>query len=119
MKVTLSQRHHGRHVPFKEAEIPGQFIDYARNGEPEGGRFWDECFAFEEDKLIAALPEGFLPVPPSAVLLTVGQDWGGTGQSQLTRFRPWAKYFDAYVLELMMDGSEVLLLTAGSVVPGP
>jgi hypothetical protein len=118
MKIILNSRHHGVHSHVRETEIPGQFIDYARNGNPEGRRPWDECLAFDEDKLITALPDGFLPVPPDRILLTVGKEWGSTGQSQLTRFRPWAKYFDAYVVELMMDGSETPLRTSGSVVPG-
>jgi hypothetical protein len=112
VKVTLYYRRYGVYDKRGETEVPGQFTDWAYQGEPEGSRSWDERLRFHEDKLIAALPAGFLPVPPSRILLTVSDDLGGTGQSQLDRFKPFAKYFDAYALDLSMDESAAALEAA-------
>ena len=99
MKIELTVRHYGIHEPVRETEIPGEFSDYATPKPDEVRR--DE-YTIDEDKLIAALPEGFLPAySRRRVLLAVGDENGGTGQSGLTRFRDWAKYFDAYTLTLM------------------
>ena len=101
MKVELTRRHYGIHDLVKDAELPGQFSDYAI---PVPGTTQDE-YKIDEDKLLAALPEGFLPVPTRRVLLTVRDaDWS-TGQVGLTRFKSWAKYFDAYTLSLRSDSS--------------
>lgn len=95
--ITLSHRHYGIHKPVAEAEIPGELSDYATRFPPAVPAGVDE-YAIDEDKLLAALPEGFLPAAPSRVLLTVDDAGGGTGQCGLSKFRNWAKYFDAYVL---------------------
>ncbi len=98
MKVELTARHHGVHKLVREAEIPGEFSDYATPLPPDGPRR-DE-YAINEDALLAALPGEFLPVPAKRVLLAVTDEHGGTGQRGLSRFRDWAKYFDAYTLNL-------------------
>lgn len=104
MKVKLAHRHYGIHTLVREAEIPGDLADYATL-KPDDIRT-DE-WAIDEDKLIAALPEGFLPpgTPVRLILLSVGDDDGGAGQSGLSRFRNWAKYFDAYCLTLCKQGT--------------
>jgi hypothetical protein len=94
VKITLAHRHYGVHTQRKEAEIPGTLADYAT---PNGPR---DDYSINEDKLLAALPDGFLPVPSNRVLLAVEDEIGGTGQRGLERFRNWAKYFDAYCLNL-------------------
>ena len=99
MKIELCARHYGIHSFVKDAEIPGEFADYA-TPLPPGNPHRDE-YAVNEDKLIAALPDGFLPRPARSVLLMVGDEDGGSGLSGLSRFRPWAKYFDAYSLTLV------------------
>ena len=101
MKITLAHRHHGVHKNVSEAEIPGSFSDYAT---PKPGDRDD--YVIEEERLLAALPEGFLPVPPTRILLAVEDEIGGTGQRGLTHFRDWAKYFDAYCLNLVMESGE-------------
>jgi len=96
MKVILNRRHYGVHSPIKEAIIDGEFTDYYL-GEDQ----------INEELLLKNLPEGFLPVSPSKVLLSVqnvssktGDVIGATGQRGLKKFKNWAKYFDAYNLEL-------------------
>ena len=98
MKVILNRRHFGVHTPVKEAVIEGEFTDYYL-GEDQ----------INEDLLLKNLPKGFLPVDPSKVLLSVqnvndaGEVIGATGQIGLKIFRNWAKYFDAYNLELCRE----------------
>jgi hypothetical protein len=99
VKVTLAHRHYGVHTTRAETEIPGVFGDYAT---PKPGADRDD-FVIDEDKILAALPVGFLPVAPSRILLAVEDETGGTGQRGLARFRNWAKYFDAYCLNLIKD----------------
>lgn len=101
MKITLAHRHHGVHKNVNEVEIPGGFSDYAT---PKPGGHDD--YVIDEERLLAALPDGFLPVPPTRILLAVEDEIGGTGQRGLTHFRDWAKYFDAYCLNLVMEPSE-------------
>src|SRR5215510_7862791 len=97
MKITLARRRHGVHRDVAETEITGDFADYAT---PKPGGADD--FTIDEDRLLAALPDGFLPCPPGRVLLTVEDEISGTGQRGLTLFQDWAKYFDAYVINLVM-----------------
>lgn len=97
MKVTLAHRHYGIHRQVAETEIPGDFSDYA-TPDPQGRR---DDYLIDEDKLIAALPDGFLRVPAPRTLLAVSDDLGGTGQRDLKRFKDWAKYFDADCLNLV------------------
>src|SRR5690606_2188819 len=99
VKVILRHRHHGLHENVKEAVLPGTFGDYAVPKDEEFST--PDDWRIDEEKLIAALPEGFLPVPPYRILLAVEDEYGGTGQVGLSRFRNWAKYFDAYCLSLM------------------
>lgn len=96
MKITLAHRHYGVHSHVSETEIPGDFSDYAT---PPPSVHDD--YVIDETRLLAALPEGFLPCPPARVLLAVSGEFGGTGQRGLTLFRDWAKYFDAYCLNLV------------------
>jgi len=97
MKVTLAYRHHGMHEPVKEAEIPGLFADYAT---PTGEA---DAYRIDEERLLSALPASFLPAPPSQVLLMVDEGPWCAGQTRLTRFRPWAKYFDTYILYIACE----------------
>ena len=100
--VILRHRHYGVHTDYAETVIPGKFSDYAT---PRPGATRDH-FVIDEDKLLAKLPEGLLPRQPMRILLAVEDEDGGTGQVGLSRFRDWAKYFDAYCLNLVKDGSE-------------
>jgi hypothetical protein len=96
VKVELTSRHYGVHKLVKDAEIPGEFGDYATApADP------NDDHAIDEDKLIAALPDGFLPVAPRRVLLGIQDGGSSTGQRGLSVFRDWAKYFDAYTLVLV------------------
>lgn len=98
MKVTLAHRHYGVHTAVGEAEISGAFSDYAT---PKPGSHDD--YVIDEDRLLSALPDGFLPVPPARILLVVEDEIGGTGQIGLSRFLDWAMYFDAYCLNLVKE----------------
>jgi hypothetical protein len=104
VKILLDHRHYGVHTAVREAEIPGEFADYATLLPPP--RLRPDEYAIDEDALLAALPDGFLPVRPSLVLLAVSDEDGGTGQSGLSVFRNWAKYFDAYTLNIMKPARE-------------
>jgi hypothetical protein len=104
VKIVLDHRRFGIHSPVSETEIPGEFGDYATPMPMP--RIRSDEHAIDEDKLLAALPEGFLPVPAKFVLLAVSDEDGGTGQAGLSRFRNWAKYFDAYILNIMKPGRE-------------
>ena len=106
MKITLACRHYGLHRNVSETEIPGDFSDYAT---PKPNSHGD--YVIDETRLVSALPGGFLPCPPNRVLLAVQDETGGTGQRGLSLFRDWAKYFDAYCLNLVMPAPE----TSGSV----
>ena len=97
-KVRLTSRHYGAHDLAGEADIPGTFADYAVPAEP--GNSDRDDWVIDEDKLVAALPGGFLPVDVSRVLLGTENENGGTAISGTKRFRRWAKYFDAYMLWL-------------------
>jgi hypothetical protein len=114
MKIILRHRQFGKHTFDKETEVPGGFADYAT---PKPGSRPDE-FVIDEDKLIAALPNGWLPVPPARVLLAVEDDLGGTGQVDLSRFLDWAKYFDAYCLNLVKPQTQPLPDEPGAAVTG-
>jgi hypothetical protein len=97
VKITLAHRHYGVHRKVSETEIPGDFGDYAT---PKSGSRDD--FTIDETRLLSALPDGFLPCPPARILLAVEDEIGGTGQRDLSLFRDWAKYFDAYCLNLVI-----------------
>lgn len=103
MKVSLCHRNVGVHSHIREAEIPGEFSDYCTPLEDEHR---SHCYSVNEDLLLERLPEGFLVAEPRWTLLTVEFEWGGAGQSGLTRFRSWAKYFPAYVLNLHAEDSK-------------
>lgn len=89
MYIQLMHRHHGFHEPIKHIEIPCEF-----------SRVYLGEDNINEDLLIESIPEGWLPVDASKILLTKADDNGSTGQRGLSKFRSWSKYFDAYVLEL-------------------
>jgi hypothetical protein len=98
VRIVLDHRHYGVHKDVSETEIAGEFSDYATL--PPAPRVRTDEYAIDEDALLAALPEGFLPVPARHILLAVSDEDGGTGQSGLSEFRNWAKYFDAYTLNI-------------------
>ena len=54
----------------------------------------------DETMLLRIIPAGWLPAKPSETLLSIAYPWGSQGLKQLTVFRPWARGFDCYVLEL-------------------
>lgn len=57
----------------------------------------------DENLLVNLIPRGWLPAEPREILLTVATAKGSTGLRRLTRFRPWARNFDCYVLELWAE----------------
>lgn len=96
MKVILRHRRYGVHRPVKETVIDGSFTDYCQQRNAQD-------YVIKEQKIIDAFPDGFLPVEPEKILVTIGDKHGSIGQYDLNIFRYWEKYFDAYVLELMKD----------------
>lgn len=101
MKIVLAHRHYGVHTDVRETEVPGEFGDYVT---PRPGATRD-VYVIDENKLLSALPPDFLPARPGSILLAVTDDRGGTGQTGLSHFRNWAKYFDAYCLNLIKPES--------------
>ena len=95
MYIQLMHRSLGVHDPIKHIEIPCRFEDVYL-GEDN----------INEDLLLENIPKGWLPTSPSLILLTVGNKYGTTGQYNLDKFRVWAKYFDAYCLELHKEPLE-------------
>ena len=89
MYIQLMHRHYGVHEPVKHMEIPCEFSEVYL-GEDN----------INEELLLKNIPEGWLPTHPGLILLAVGNKYGSTGQRGLSKFRSWAKYFDAYCLEL-------------------
>ena len=57
----------------------------------------------DEQMLLRIVPPGWLPVKASEILLSVAYPWGSLGLKRLKAFRPWARGFDCYVLELRRD----------------
>lgn len=90
MYIELSHRHYGVHKPIKHIEIPCNFSEVYLGPD-----------RINEKLLLDNIPKGWLPVPSKYILLTVKDENGGTGQGCLDMFRPWAKYFDSYVLNLL------------------
>ena len=90
MYIQLYHRSYGVHTPIKHIEIPCDFH-----------RVYISNDKIDEELLMSNIPDNWLPVPEDRILLTVGNGNGSTGQCNLSIFRPWAKYFDAYVLELL------------------
>ena len=70
-------------VPLEQATLPGGRLD--------------------ESMLLRVIPPGWLPVPPPEILVSVAYPWGSRGLKRLSTFRPWARHFDCYVLELWRD----------------
>ena len=92
MYIQLMHRHYGVHRPIKHVEIPCEFSDVCMvNGD------------INEDLLLKNIPEGWLPTKPELILLTVADKYGSVARTNLNKFRPWAKYFDAYCLELYKE----------------
>ena len=56
-----------------------------------------------EEMLLRILPKGWLPAPPGEILVSLAHSRGSTGLRQLSRFRPWARHFDCWVLELWRE----------------
>lgn len=93
MKVTLYHRSIGIHSYVKECEIEGTFRRY--------GKAVDHDFEINEERLLKALPKGFLPCEPNKVLVTIEEGGCGTGLSDLKIFRSWSKYYNTYSIGLL------------------
>ena len=57
----------------------------------------------DENLLLHLLPAGWLPAKPAEILLAAATARGSTGLKRLSVFRPWARHFDCYVLELWVE----------------
>lgn len=88
MYIQLMHRHYGIHSPVKRVEISCGFEEVCQGGK------------INEDILLKNIPDEWLPDKPGNILITIADEHGSTGQYKLKKFRSWAKYFDAYVLEL-------------------
>jgi hypothetical protein len=89
MKLSLYFRQNGMHHLKNECEIIGQRNDYIEHGK------------INEQKIIDNLPKDFLKKPERCLLSLANKDYSGSvAQIGLSVFKNWAKYFDAYVLEI-------------------
>lgn len=57
----------------------------------------------DETMLLHIIPAGWLPEKPSEILLSIANARGSTGLRSVRVFKPWARRFDCYVLELWHD----------------
>lgn len=89
MYIQLLHRHRNVQRPVKGLWLPCRLEQAAR---PDGG--------VDEGMLLSMIPEGWLPAKPEEILVSVAHRQGSTGLRNLSRFRPWARHFDCYVLEL-------------------
>lgn len=98
MVIRLYHRTNGYHTLVKETKIPFTFRKYVKGCIPTEHRII-------EDLLIENIPDNFLPVESSKILLTVmdKSKTGATGQRGLSRFKNWSKYFPGYCLDLTRD----------------
>lgn len=99
MVVKLYFRRYGIHEFIKEVKIKGSLEDY-----------YFGLDNINEELLLKNLPDDFLPVEPSKILLLVenlhfktGEPIGSTGQRNLSYFKNWEKYFHSYCIELCRD----------------
>ncbi|MFI8977509.1 hypothetical protein ACIGO9_31835 [Nocardia asteroides] len=90
--------------------MSGEFSDYAAARNSQGD------YTIDEDALLAALPQEFLPVPVGSVLLAVADKRAWRGQNGLHRFRNWEKYFDSYVVTIIKQEPDQC---EGAVEPDP
>ena len=88
--IQLYHRSYGLQTPIKHLETPCDFKSVYLSDNH-----------INERLLLGSIPVGWLPAPSQMILMTVEDENGSTGQYNLSLFRPWAKYFDAYVLELL------------------
>lgn len=89
MYIQLMHRHYGLHSPIKHIEIPCEFSEVYLGDDN-----------INEELLLESIPKDWLPTKIENILLAVADKYGSTGQRSLNKFRSWAKYFDAYCLEL-------------------
>lgn len=92
MYLRLLRRHNGVQRTVKDLWLPIRLDQAAL---PDG--------RINEELLLRVLPPGWLPERPENVLLTLAHAGGSTGLRRLERFRPWARHFDAWVLEAWRD----------------
>jgi len=101
VKIKLYYRHFGIHKLKKEIEISANFNDIAEILPKESENNASNNYRINEDMLIELLPQGFLPKQSKNILLSVDNgDDTSSGQQGLKHFTNWAKYFDAYCLEI-------------------
>ena len=84
-------RHLGVQRPVKRIWLPCRLEQMTA-----GGRL-------EESMLFHMLPAGWLPSAPGDTLVSIAHAGGSTGLKRLNLFRPWARHFDCYILELWHD----------------
>jgi hypothetical protein len=94
MKLRLFRRHYGIHHFIREVEIPIKLKDVVLS--PDNP---NDDFHIKEDLILEHIPRNFLNNPETC-LLTIGNKCCSTAQRHPIFFRPWAKYFDSFVLEL-------------------
>ena len=89
MYIQLMRRHLSVQRPVKSLWLPCRLEQVAL---PDG--------SLNETMLLHLIPARWLPAKPEEILITLAHARGSTGLKNLRIFRPWARHFDCYVLEL-------------------
>lgn len=101
MILKLFHRHHGIHVLIKETLTDVPFDDIVVRIPDKPINQAADDYIIKEDALLRSIPENFLLCSANKILLSVSDsDGNSSGQINLKIFKNWAKYFDAYCLEL-------------------
>ena len=99
MKLRLYKRHHGIHRFIREEEVPNDLCTVVKK--PCKVRGFE--YSIDNEKALADKVGLLFYISPKRILLTVGDDSGSTGVFSCKYFMPWAKYFDAYVIEVVPE----------------
>ena len=92
MYIQLMRRQRSVQRAVKQLWLPC-WLDHVRL--PDG--------RLNEAMLLQMIPAGWLPDRPENILVSIAHSRGSTGLKSLTRFRPWGRHFDCYILELWHD----------------
>lgn len=100
--LELRFRNNGRHSFERTIALPGTIRDYVKllRLTDRERRLCADPVRIDEAKILDLVGAN-LPVPAKRILFCVEDcDGGSSGLDDVSRFRPWAKYFPAYSLKL-------------------
>ena len=98
----LAYRRYGRHNLVKSLEVDFDVTSNIKCKAGSSNRRINNDFIVNEDAILDAIPDGWLPCEPEFCLLMVSDGVWGTGLLHIQKFRSWAKYFDSYSLTIKL-----------------